>query len=199
MDDVFYDAIDSPFGVGDQVPEELSFEIFNGTDIKVTSFGAWRGKWLVLFFYPGDFTFVCPTELAEMADLYKEFVNNEAKVISVSTDSAFVHKAWHDSSEAIKKVQYPMGADPSHKLARFFGVLISDEGVALRGTFIISPAGIIKTIEINDNAVGRNATETLRKFKAAKFVEENPSKVCPASWKEGDKTLTPGLDLVGKI
>lgn len=197
MEDVFFD--DSSLTIGDVVPEEISFEVFQNNDIDKMSFESLRGKWVVLFFYPGDFTFVCPTELAEMASLYEKFVAEGAEVISVSTDSAFVHKAWHDTSEAIKKVAYPMAADTSHELSDLFGVLIPEEGVALRGTFIISPDGVVKSIEINDNAIGRCASETFRKFKAAKFVGNNPANVCPASWNDGDDVLTPGVDLVGKI
>lgn len=197
MDDVFFDA--SPLTIGDVVPEEITFDVFQNNNIETIDFENLRGKWVVLFFYPGDFTFVCPTELAEMASLYEKFVAEGAEVISVSTDSAFVHKAWHDTSEAIKTVKYPMAADPSHELSDMFGVLIEETGEALRGTFIISPDGVIKSIEVNDTAIGRSAAETYRKFKAAKFVGQNPTNVCPASWNDGDDVLTPGVDLVGKI
>ncbi|MCB9814758.1 redoxin domain-containing protein [Candidatus Nomurabacteria bacterium] len=181
------------------VPEEVSFEVFQDNDIDTKNFKDYRGKWLILFFYPGDFTFVCPTELAELAGLYDKFVAEEAEIVSVSTDSAFVHKAWHDTSDSIKQVKYGMASDSSHELSTMFGTLILEKGESLRGTFIISPDGVIKSIEINDNSIGRNATETLRKLKAAKFVNKNPANVCPASWNDGDDTLTPGVDLVGKI
>ena len=194
-----YEPIFSPLTIGDEVPEGLEFEVYHEDKISELSFGELRGKWVVLFFYPADFTFVCPTELAEMAALYGDFQNVGAEVVSVSTDTAFVHKAWHDTSEAIKTITYPMAADPSHDLSDLFGVLIEEKGLAMRGTFIISPDGVIKTIEINDDAIGRSAKETLRKLKAAKYVGENPTNVCPASWDEGDATLTPGVDLVGKI
>ncbi len=190
-----------PISVGDTLPE-VNFEAFvpgDKEEIKKMSTADFKGKWLVLFFYPADFTFVCPTELEEMADLYEDFKKEKAEIVSVSTDTAFVHKAWHDSSEAIKKIQYPMAADPSHLLSEIFGVLIEDEGVALRGTFIIDPEGVVKVAEIHDNSVGRNAKETLRKIQAAKFVAEHDGKVCPASWTPGEDTLEPGLDLVGKI
>jgi len=185
--------------IGDIVPEEVEFEVFQNNKIETKSFEDYRGKWVVLFFYPGDFTFVCPTELAELAELYEKFVAEGAEIISVSTDSVFVHKAWHDTSESIKIVKYPMAADRTQFLSEIFGVLIPDTGEALRGTFIISPDGVLKTVEINDTSIGRSATETLRKLKAAKFVSEHPNNVCPASWKEGDNVLTPGVDLVGKI
>jgi peroxiredoxin len=189
----------APLSVGDTVPEELNFDIYQNDEISKLSFGDLRGKWTVLVFYPADFTFVCPTELGEMADLYEEFTKAGAEVVSMSTDTAFVHKAWHDASDTIKKIKYPMAADPSHQISDLFRVLIEDEGVAHRGTFIISPEGVIETIEINSDAIGRCAKETLRKLKAAMYVEKNPTNVCPASWNEGDDTLTPGVDLVGKI
>jgi len=186
-------------GVGDTVPEELPFEVFQNEEIKKMSFGDFRGKWTIVFFYPADFTFVCPTELGEMADMHEAFAKEGAEILSFSTDTVFVHKAWHDQSETIKKIKYPMGADPTHEVAELFGVLIPEEGLALRGSFIVSPDGVIKSVEINDNSIGRSAKETLRKLKAAKYVSEHPGNVCPASWDEGDDTLTPGLGLVGKI
>lgn len=158
-----------------------------------------KGKWLIFLFYPADFTFVCPTELEETAELYKEIQKEGAEVFSVSTDTVFVHKAWHDHSPAIKKVKFPMLADPTGKIARLFGTYIEDEGLSLRGTFIIDPDGNLKTIEIHDNNIGRSARELLRKLRAAKFTREHKGKVCPASWEPGSNTLKPGLDLVGKI
>lgn len=199
MDESMYETVFAPLTIGDEVPQELEFEVYHDDKISELSFGELRGKWTVLFFYPADFTFVCPTELAEMAALYGEFQKVGAEVVSVSTDTPFVHKAWHDTSEAIKTIAYPMAADPSHELSDLFGVLMADTGMAMRGTFIISPDGIIKTMEINDDAIGRCAKETLRKLKAAKYVGEHPANVCPASWDEGDEVLTPGVDLVGKI
>ncbi|MCD5381639.1 MAG: redoxin domain-containing protein [Candidatus Pacebacteria bacterium] len=196
---MIFEADNFPLTVGDTVPEDLSFDVFQNNSIDNKSFKDFRGKWVVLFFYPGDFTFVCPTELAELAAMYEQFTEASAEIISVSTDSAFVHKAWHDTSDAIKTVNYPMAADPSHELSELFGTLIPEVGESLRGTFIISPDGVIKAVEINDNSIGRCAKETLRKFKAAKFVGEHPANVCPASWNEGDDVLTPGVDLVGKI
>ncbi|MDR1154111.1 MAG: peroxiredoxin [Bacteroidales bacterium] len=158
-----------------------------------------KGKWSILFFYPADFTFVCPTELEDMADHYAKFRELGFEVYSVSADTHFVHKAWYDASESIKKIQYPMLADPTGVLARALGVYIEEDGLAYRGTFLLNPEGQIKLCEIHDNGIGRNAAELLRKAEAAKFVAENPSDVCPAKWKKGDKTLKPGIDLVGKI
>jgi len=199
MDDTLFDEVWSPLSVGDTVPEKLDFDVYHDEEIKRMSFEDLRGKWTVLFFYPADFTFVCPTELGEMAALYEAFKKEGAEIVSVSTDTVFVHKAWHDTSEAIGTINFPMAADPAHDLSDLFGVLIEDKGVTHRGTFIISPDGVIKGVEITDDAIGRSAKETLRKLKAAKYVTENPGNVCPASWDEGGDTLTPGLDLVGKI
>ena len=159
----------------------------------------YKGKWLVMIFYPADFTFICPTELEEAAEHYAEFKKLGAEIVAVSTDKVETHKAWHDTSPAISKVKYPMLADPTGKLCRDFGVYIEEEGMALRGTFIIDPKGMLKTIEINNNDIGRSTKELLRKLKAAIFVTKHPGKVCPASWEEGGDTLKPGLDLVGKI
>lgn len=157
------------------------------------------GKWSVFVFYPADFTFVCPTELEDLADHYSEFQALGVEIFSVSTDTHFSHKAWHDSSEAIGKVNYPMLADPTHQLARNFQVLIEEEGLALRGTFVVNPEGQIKAMEVHDNGIGRDAKELLRKVKAAQYIAKNPGEVCPAKWEEGAKTLTPSLDLIGKI
>lgn len=187
-----------PLSVGDSVPN-FEFEVFQNEDTRKMSIDELRGKWAVLFFYPADFTFVCPTELEDLAELYGKFQTEGAEVISISTDTVFVHKAWHDTSEAIGKITYPMAADPTHELSHAFGVHVDDEGVALRGTFIIDPEGIIRVAEIHDNSIGRNVQETLRKIQAAKFVAENDGNVCPANWNPGDDTLRPGLDLVGKI
>lgn len=203
MDDSVYNDVWSPLTVGDVVPALLDFEAYQnqGQDEKIRrmNFGDLRGRWVILFFYPADFTFVCPTELGEMADLYKTFKREGAEIVSVSTDTVHVHKAWHDASATIKKITFPMASDPAHELSELFGVLIEDKGITHRGTFIINPEGVIKAVEITDDAIGRKALETLRKFKAAKHAGENPGTVCPASWEEGDDTLTPGLDLVGKI
>jgi len=199
MENSIYDEAWSPLSVGDVVPALLDFEAYQNEKIKRVNFGDLRGKWLILFFYPQDFTFVCPTELGEMVGLYETFKKEGAEIVSVSTDTVHVHKAWHDASPTIKNITFPMAADPAHDLSDLFGVLIEEKGVTHRGTFIISPDGVIKGVEITDDAIGRSAKETLRKFRAAKYVDQNPGTVCPASWDEGDDTLQPGLDLVGKI
>jgi peroxiredoxin (alkyl hydroperoxide reductase subunit C) len=169
-----------------------------GEFIEVTSESV-KGKWSVFFFYPADFTFVCPTELEDLADNYAEFRKLGVEVYSVSTDTHFSHKAWHDTSAAIGKIAYPMLADPTHAIARNFGVLIEDAGLADRGTFVVDPEGRIQIIEITAGGVGRDASELLRKIKAAQYVAAHPNEVCPAKWQEGEKTLAPSLDLVGKI
>lgn len=158
-----------------------------------------RGKWSVFFFYPADFTFVCPTELGDMADLYPKFREIGCEVYGVSTDTHFVHKAWADASKTIAKVKFPMLGDPTGALARMFDVMIEEEGLALRGTFVVNPEGEIKVAEIHDLGIGRNAAELLRKVQAAQYVATHDGEVCPAKWTPGDATLTPGLDLVGKI
>src|SRR3990167_7332404 len=158
-----------------------------------------RGNWLVMIFYPADFTFICPTELEEAAMHYEEFRKLGAEILSISTDTVFVHKAWHDHSPAIKKIKYPMLADPTGKVCREFGTYIEDEGLSLRGTFIIDPDSALKAYEIHDNSIGRSARELLRKLQAAIFIKEHKGEVCPASWKPGKNTLKPGLDLIGKI
>ncbi|HEY0250057.1 MAG TPA: alkyl hydroperoxide reductase subunit C [Kofleriaceae bacterium] len=158
-----------------------------------------RGKWSVFFFYPADFTFVCPTELGDVADIYAELQKLGVEVYSVSTDTHFTHKAWHDTSETIKKIKYPMIGDPTGAITRNFDVMIEAEGLALRGTFVVNPDGEIKIAEVHDNGIGRDAKELLRKIQAAQYVASHPGEVCPASWQPGAKTLAPSLDLVGKI
>ena len=158
-----------------------------------------RGKWSVVFFYPADFTFVCPTELGDLADNYAEFKKLGVEIYSVSTDTHFTHKAWHDSSDTIRKIDYVMVGDPTGAITRNFGVMIEEAGLAERGTFVIDPEGKIQIIEINAGGIGRDASELLRKVKAAQYVATHPGEVCPAKWKEGEATLAPSLDLVGKI
>ena len=170
----------------------------NGKFVEVTEASV-KGKWSVFFFYPADFTFVCPTELGDMADLYGEFQKLGVEVYSVSTDTHFTHKAWHDASDTIKKIKYPMIGDPTGAITRGFDVMIEEEGLALRGTFVVNPEGVIKVAEIHDLGIGRDAAELLRKVKAAQYVASHPGEVCPAKWKEGEATLKPSLDLVGKI
>jgi peroxiredoxin (alkyl hydroperoxide reductase subunit C) len=179
--------------------ENTEFEVYQDGKIKKVNIDDYKGKWLVLFFYPADFTFVCPTELEELAGLYEDFKKEGAEVLSFSTDTAFVHKAWQDNSPAIGKVKFPMGADPTGEISKMLGVYIPEEGLALRGSFILNPEGEIKSMEVNDNSIGRSAKELLRKLRAAKFVAENDGLVCPASWEPGADTLKPGEDLIGKI
>ena len=157
------------------------------------------GKWAVFFFYPADFTFVCPTELEDLANLYPKFVDLGGEVYSVSTDTHFVHKAWHDASDRIKKIRYPMLADPTHVISRDFEVLIEADGMAERGTFIITPQGKIVSYEVSAGNVGRNADELFRKLQACQFVYEHGDEVCPAKWQPGAETLKPSLDLVGLL
>ena len=159
----------------------------------------YKGKWVVLFFYPADFTFICPTELGEMADHYEELQKLNVEVLSVSTDTVFVHKAWHDVSETIRKIEFPMIADTAAQICTAYGTIIPMEGISLRATVIIDPDGAVKAFEIQDNSIGRSAKELVRKIKAAQFVREHGGEVCLASWEPGKKTLKPGLDLVGKI
>ena len=170
----------------------------NGKFIDVTQ-DTLKGKWAVLMFYPADFTFVCPTELEDLADHHAQFKDLGVEVYGVSTDSHFAHKAWHDTSDAIKEVNYALIGDPTQQLSRNFEVLVEEEGMALRGTFVINPEGVIKLMEVHDNGIGRDASELLRKVKAAQYVAAHPGEVCPAKWTEGAATLTPSLDLVGKI
>jgi len=157
------------------------------------------GRWAVLFFYPADFTFVCPTELADLGDRYAELQAMGVEVCSISTDTHFTHKAWHDTSATIGKLTYPMLADPTGHLSRAFGVYIEEAGLARRGTFVVNPEGLVKIIEVTDDGIGRNAGELVRKVQAAQFVANHPGEVCPAKWTPGAATLKPGLDLVGKL
>lgn len=174
-------------------------EAFHNEEIKKIKLSHYKGKWVVLLFYPADFTFVCPTELGAVADAYEQLKQLGVEVFSVSTDTVFVHKAWYDNSETIKKIKFPMLADPTGKICKAYGTYIEDEGLSLRGTFLIDPDGILKAYELHDNSIGRSAEELIRKIEAAKFVRENKGQVCPMNWKPGGKTLKPGLDLVGKI
>jgi peroxiredoxin (alkyl hydroperoxide reductase subunit C) len=158
-----------------------------------------KGSWSVFFFYPADFTFVCPTELEDLAENYKEFQKLGVEIYSVSTDTHFCHKAWHDSSPAISKIEYTMLGDPTGTISRNFDVMIEAAGLADRGTFVVDPNGVIQIVEVSAGGVGRDARELLRKIKAVQYVASHPGEVCPAKWQEGEKTLAPSLDLVGKI
>lgn len=184
--------------IGKQIVD-FKVEAFANNDFKTVTKEDVLGKWSIFFFYPADFTFVCPTELEDLANMYEEFKKVGAEIYSVSTDTHFVHKAWHDTSDTIKKINYPMLADPTGVLSRGFEVMIEEAGLAERGTFIVNPEGEIVAYEVVAGNVGRNAEELLRRLKALKFVAENPSEVCPAKWEEGKDTLKPGIDLVGVI
>jgi peroxiredoxin (alkyl hydroperoxide reductase subunit C) len=184
--------------IGKEVTE-FKVQAFMEGEFRAVTKGDLLGKWSVFVFYPADFTFVCPTELGDLADQYDEFKKIGCEVYSVSTDTHFVHKAWHDTSDTIKKIKYPMLADPTAKLAKDFEVYIEEEGLALRGSFIINPAGKIVSYEVNSNNIGREASELLRKVQAAQFVAEHGDQVCPAKWRPGAETLKPSLDLVGKL
>ena len=184
--------------IGQEVAD-FELEIFHKKAFTKTSVSQIRGKWAVFFFYPADFTFVCPTELEELADNYVKFQEMGVEIYGISTDKIFTHKAWHDHSKAIAKVQYPLVADPTGIISRSFGVYIEESGESRRGTFIIDPDGILQAYEVHANNIGRSADELIRKIEAAQFVREHGGEVCPANWKPGAKTLTPGIELVGKI
>ncbi len=184
--------------VNQKIPE-FEVQAFHKDEFKTLSSDDTKGKWSVFFFYPADFTFVCPTELEDLADFYQDFKSIDTEIYSISTDTHYVHKAWHDASDTIKKIQFPMLADPTGRISRGFDVMIEEEGVTLRATFVVNPEGYIKVIEINDLGIGRSAKELLRKVQAAQFVATHGSEVCPAKWQPGQKTLKPGIELVGKI
>src|SRR5574343_1381747 len=170
----------------------------NGKFVEVTE-ASLKGKWSVVIFMPAAFTFNCPTEVEDAAEHYAEFQKAGTEVYIVTTDTHFSHKVWHETSPAVGKAKFPLVGDPTHVLTNAFGVHIPEEGLALRGTFVINPAGVIKTMEVHDNAIARDVKETLRKLKAAQYVAKSPGQVCPANWKEVAAALTPSLDLVGKI
>lgn len=180
------------------IPEFKAQAFHKGEFKEVTSEDV-KGKWSIFLFYPADFTFVCPTELEDMAGFYPELQKMDVEVYSVSTDTHFVHKAWHDTSDAIGKISFPMIGDPTGVITRGFGVMIEEEGVALRGTFLANPEGIVKVSEVHDLGIGRSAKDMVRKVKAAQYVANHDGEVCPAAWEQGEETLTPSLDLVGKI
>jgi len=184
--------------IGKEV-SDFTVQAYHANEFKEVKKEEIIGKWSVFFFYPADFTFVCPTELEDLANRYEEFKAEGCEVYSVSCDSHFVHKAWHDASETIKKIQYPMLADPTAALARDFEVMIESDGMAERGTFVVNPEGKIVVYEVNAGNIGRNAEELLRKVQAAKFVAAHGDQVCPAKWQPGAETLKPSLDLVGLI
>jgi len=182
-----------------QTIPEFTAEAFHNGEFKTIRSDDVKGQWSIFLFYPADFTFVCPTELEDMATHYDALQALGVEVYSVSTDTHFVHKAWHDSSDAISTIRYPMIGDPTGAITRGFDVMIEADAMALRGTFLVDPDGLIKVAEIHDLGIGRSAKDMLRKVKAAQYVATHDGEVCPAAWEEGEKTLTPSLDLVGKI
>jgi len=184
--------------INKKISEFKTKAFHNGKFVDISS-DDMKGRWSVLVFMPAAFTFNCPTEVEDAAEHYDEFKKMNAEIYIITTDTHFSHKVWHEISPAVNKAKFPLVGDPTHELTRAFGVHINEEGLALRGTFIVDPDGIIKTMEIHDNAIARNMEETLRKLKAADFVRRHPNEVCPAKWKEGEKSLKPSLDLVGKI
>ncbi|MDG6224833.1 MAG: redoxin domain-containing protein [Candidatus Thermoplasmatota archaeon] len=184
--------------IGSVIPD-LEAEALVEYEFRKVRFSEYRGKWLAIAFYPADFTFVCPTELEELAIMQPKFDEIGAQILSVSTDTHFTHFAWHESSPAIGKVRYPMLADPTRRISEAFGTLIEEEGLSLRATFIVDPEGVLRSMHIHDNSIGRSAREILRQVQAAKHVREHPGEVCPASWEPGEETLSPGPSLIGKI
>ncbi len=197
MKEVYFEENYIPI-IGQMVPDIELEAFYKGKTRKIKP-SDYRSKWLIMLFYPADFTFVCPTELEAAAENYNKFKSEGAEIVSISTDTVFVHKAWHDNSEAIKKIKYPMLADPAGKMCRALGTYLKEEGVSLRTTIIVDPHGVIKSYEIHDNDIGRNIEEILRKLQAAKFTAEHKGYACPVNWIPGGKTLKPGLNLVGKI
>lgn len=184
--------------IGDSIPD-IELDAYHADEVKRLRLTGYRGRWLVIVTYPADFTFICPTELEDAARLHHEFEALGAEIVSVSTDTVWTHKAWHDASSAVRKVRFPMLADPAGKLCRALGTYLEDEGLSLRGTFIVDPDGILQAMEIHQNSIGRRGSETLRKLQAAVHVRETKGEVCPANWEPGAPTLTPGLALVGKL
>jgi NADH-dependent peroxiredoxin subunit C len=185
--------------IGQSIPAG-TYQTYQENEIRSVALESFRGRWLVLVFYPGDFTFICPTELEELGAYYDDFKKLGAEVIGVSTDSVYVHKAWRDTSPAMKKISFPLLADAGGSLSQKLGVYLHREGVALRGSFIFDPDGKLCAYEVHANNIGRNMQELLRKLQAAAFVRENGGvEVCPAGWKPGERTLRPSLDLVGKL
>lgn len=184
--------------IGGKLPDQFKAQAYQGGKFIEVTQDNFTGKWSVLFFYPADFTFVCPTELGDLQDLYSEFKSAGVDIYGISTDTHFVHKAWADASDTIGKIEYPLIGDPSHFLSNWLAVL-GEDGLADRATFVFDPDGQIQIVELNAGGVGRDAKELLRKVKAAIYVREHPGEVCPAKWTEGAATLAPSLDLVGKI
>lgn len=184
--------------IGSKLPD-MELPVFYQGKILSIRLSDYLGKWLVLFFYPADFTFVCPTELQELAGLYEEFQKIDTEIISISTDTAFSHKTWHEMTPAIRTVTFPMAADTAGTLSKYLGIYIGSEGLSLRGTFILNPDGEIKSMEVNDNSIGRNSKELLRKLQAAQYVATHKDEVCPASWQPGTQAIITNKNLAEQI
>lgn len=184
--------------INDLIPD-FEVDAYDNGEIKKIKLSNCRGKWVILLFYPADFTFVCPTELKEAADNYEKIKSLGGEVMSISTDTVFAHKVWHDNSATINEIKYPMLSDPAGKVSKLFNVYSEEQGFALRGTFLIDPNGFLKTMEVHDNGIGRNFKETVRKLEAAKFIWDHPNNVCPAGWTPDKPALTTGSELIGKI
>lgn len=189
--------------IGQKIKElpiaDQKFQAYHQKKIKDITLNDFKNKWLILLFYPADFTFVCPTELEDAAKLYPQFQETKTEVISISTDTVYTHKAWHDTSPTINKINYPMLADPAAKLCKTFDTYLPEDGLSIRATFIIDPQGHLKVSHLHDNSIGRNCQEILRQLQAAQFVAKHGDQVCPANWTPGQQTLKPGLDLIGKL
>lgn len=182
--------IERPAVIGMKIPN-MKLKGFQAGKIGEVDLSLYRGKWIILFFYPSDFTFVCPTELKELADFYEEFRKARAEVFSVSTDSVFVHKAWHASNDSVKTVKYTMLSDRNGALSKTLGVYNYAEGASHRATFIFDPDGNCIAHETHHDAIGRSAGELLRKLDAAAAVKSGGGGLCPAGWKPGDNLIKP--------
>lgn len=194
--------LSTPAKLGEKLID-FKFDTFNPASgaFEHHSLGSYldKGKWVVFFFYPGDFTFVCPTELADLADYQSRFDELGVEVISVSTDSKFAHLSWFRTEKLLENVKFQMASDNASCISRYFGVYDEDTGSAYRGTFVISPDYILVGSEVNYFNVGRNAEELVRKLEANVYLRKNPVEACPARWKPGQKTLTPSEQLVGNV
>lgn len=186
----------------DQKFPHFSLETYNPKKDEITrvSLDDFKKKsWIILFFYPADFTFVCPTELLDLNKKYKEFKKLKAEVIAVSTDTVYTHKAWIETEQLLSGISFSVAADHNGKLSKELGIYNEENGMTQRAVFIIDKEGILRAVEVVADKIGRNASEILRKLKALDFVEKNPGLVCPASWNEGEKTLKPSIKIAGKV
>ena len=179
--------------VGQQAPDFTATAVFD-QEFKTIKLSDYRGQYTILFFYPLDFTFVCPTEIIAFSDRYKEFSTLNTEILGVSVDSEFSHLAWIQTDRkegGIGDIDYPLVSDIKKEISTAYNVLDPDAGVSLRGLFIIDPEGVIQHATVNNLSFGRSVDETLRTLKAIQYVQSHPDEVCPAGWKEGDKTMIP--------